>query len=85
MARMTYDNPRFWYYLNGSNPSIHIVVKRGHVTLAGAGDTEVDRTLICPLVTYFDAFSVTNELRLHTEVTTDIEGAWYPFCPTFVG
>ena len=51
MARMTYDNPRFWYYLNGSNPSIHIVVKRGHVTLAGTGDTEGDRTLICPLVT----------------------------------
>jgi len=73
IARVIYNNPHFWSYLNRNNPSIHIVVKRGHVTLTGVVDTEIDRTLAGTLATQFDAFSVTNELRLHTEVAADIE------------
>ena len=73
IARVIYDNPHFWHYLNRNNPTIHIVVKRGHVTLTGVVDTEIDRTLAGTLATQFDAFSVTNELRLRTEVAADIE------------
>ena len=73
IARVLYTNPHFWHYLNRNNPSIHIVVKRGHVTLTGMVDTEIDRTLAGSLATQFDAFSVTNELRLRTEVAADIE------------
>ena len=73
IARVIYGNPHFWHYLSRNNPSIHIVVKRGHVTLTGVVDTEIDRTLAGSLATQFDAFSVTNELRLHTEVKADIE------------
>ena len=73
VARMIYSNPHFEHYVYRSNPSIHIVVKRGHVTLTGVVDTEIDRTLAGSLATQFDAFSVTNELRLRTEVAADIE------------
>tara|TARA_B100001167_G_scaffold175477_1_gene128703 strand:- start:747 stop:1319 length:573 start_codon:yes stop_codon:yes gene_type:complete len=73
IATVIYDNSHFWHYLNRNNPSIHIVVKRGHVTLTGVVDTEIDRTLAGSLATQFDAFSVTNELRLRTEVAADIE------------
>ncbi len=73
VARVIYDNPHFWHYLNRNNPSIHIVVKRGRVTLTGVVDTEIDRTLAGSLATQFDAFSVTNELQLRAEVNADIE------------
>ena len=73
IARVIYGNPHFWHYLKRNNPSIHIVVNRGHVTLTGVVDTEIDRTLAGTLATQFDAFSVTNKLRLPDEVTADIE------------
>ena len=73
VARVIYSNPNFWHYFSRNNPSIHIVVKRGHVTLTGVVDTEVDRTLAGSLATQFDAFSVTNNLRLRSEVAADIE------------
>ena len=73
IARVIYDSPHFWHYLKRNNPSIHIVVNRGHVTLTGVVDTEIDRTLAGTLATQFDAFSVTNKLRLPDEVTADID------------
>ena len=73
VARAIYSNPNFWRYFHRSNPSVHIVVKRGHVNLTGVVDTEIDRTLAGSLATQFDAFSVTNELRLRAEVAADIE------------
>ena len=73
VARVIYSNPNFWHYFSRNNPSIHIVVKRGHVTLTGVVDTEIDRTLAGSLATQFDAFSVTNNLRLRSEVAADIE------------
>lgn len=73
VARVIYSNSNFWHYFSRNNPSIHIVVKRGHVTLTGVVDTEIDRTLAGSLATQFDAFSVTNNLRLRTEVAADIE------------
>ena len=73
IARVIYSNPNFWRYFHRSNPSVHIVVKRGDVNLTGVVDTEIDRTLAGSLATQFDAFSVSNELRLRAEVAADIE------------
>ena len=45
IARAIYENPNFWHYAARANPSIHIVVERGHVTLTGVVDSETDRQL----------------------------------------
>ena len=72
-ARAIYGNPHFWRYAVGANPPIHIVVERGHVTLTGVVANETDRQLARSLAGQFNAFSVTNELRLPHEVTTELE------------
>ena len=73
IARTIYGNPHFWRYAIGANPPIHIVVERGHVTLTGVVATETDRQLARALAGRFNAFSVTNELRLPHEVTAELE------------
>ena len=73
VARAIYGNPNFWHYAASGNPSIHIVVNRGHVTLTGVVDSETDRRLARSLAGQFNAFSVTNELRLPHEVTAELE------------
>ena len=73
IARAIYGNPNFWHYATTSNPSIHIVVNRGHVTLTGVVDSEMDRQLARALAGQSSAFSVTNELRLPHEVTAELE------------
>ena len=73
IARAIYGNPNFWLYGASANPSIHIVVNRGHVTLTGVVDSETDRQLARALAGQFNAFSVTNELRLPHEVTAELE------------
>ena len=73
VARAIYGNPNFWSYATSANPSIHIVVNRGHVTLTGVVDNEMDRQLARALAGQFNAFSVTNELRLPEEVTAELE------------
>lgn len=73
VARAIYGSSTFWHYIARNNPSIHIVVDRGHVTLTGVVDSETDRRLAGVLATQFSAFSVTNELRLPHEVTAELE------------
>ena len=73
VARAIYGNSTFWHYAARVNPSIHIVVDHGHVTLTGVVDSEVDRHFARVLATQFGAFSVTNELRLPHEVTAELE------------
>ena len=73
IARAIYGNPNFWHYATSGNPSIHIVVERGHVTLTGVVDSETDRQLARALAGQFNAFSVTNRLRLPHEVTMELE------------
>ncbi len=73
VARAIYTNPQFWGDAARLNPPIHIVVNRGHVTLTGVVQSEVDRVLARSLAGQFDAFSVTNELRLPEEVTAELE------------
>lgn len=55
-------------YLRGVNPSLHIVVDRGHVTLEGVVNGKGDRDLAYLAARrVFGAFSVTNNLRLDGE------------------
>lgn len=56
-------------YLRGVNPSLHIVVNRGHVTLEGVVSGSGDRTLAYHAANRVPGvFSVTNNLRVEGEV-----------------
>lgn len=55
-------------YLMGTNPSIHIVVNRGHVTLTGVVSNRADRQLAYFAASrVFGSFSVTNDLQVEGE------------------
>ena len=68
VARAIYGNPSFWNYAAMSNPPIHIIVENGRVTLTGVVDSNVDRMLARSLATGLGELSVTNELRIDSEV-----------------
>jgi hyperosmotically inducible protein len=73
IARTIYSNPNFWNYAIGPNPSIHIIVEHGHVTLTGVVNSNVDRMLARSLVTQFGVMSVKNELKTDAEMREAIE------------
>ena len=73
IARAIYGNPHFWRYAARANPPIHILVERGHVTLTGVVQSETERQLARSIAGQFNAFSVTNELRLPHEATAELE------------
>lgn len=55
-------------YLRGTNPSLHIVVNRGHVTLEGVVSGSNDRTLAYHAANRVPGvFSVRNNLRVESE------------------
>jgi hyperosmotically inducible periplasmic protein len=55
-------------YLRGVNPSLHIVVNRGHVTLEGVVSGSGDRTLAYHAASRVPGvFSVRNNLRVESE------------------
>jgi hyperosmotically inducible periplasmic protein len=68
IARAIYGNTNFWHYAAMANPPIHIIVERGHVTLTGVVNTNVERMLARSLATTFGAFSVKNELKTDAEM-----------------
>lgn len=73
IARAIYGNPSFWQYASMAYPPIHIVVERGHVTLTGVVNHEVERVLARSLATSLGAFSVTNELKTDAEMAAAME------------
>ena len=73
IARAIYGNPAFWHYANMAQPPIHIVVKNGHVTLAGVVNSNVERALARSLATGLGAFDVTNTLKTDDEMKTELE------------
>jgi hyperosmotically inducible protein len=73
IARAIYGNAAFWHYAAMANPPIHIVVDRGHVTLTGTVQNNVERMLARSLATTFGAFSVKNELKTDAEVRDSLE------------
>ena len=70
VARAIYSNPSFWNYAAMVSPPIHIIVDRGHVTLTGVVNSEVDRSLARSLAIGHGEFSVRNELRTDAEATS---------------
>jgi hypothetical protein len=56
------------------DPPIHIVVDRGHVTLTGVVNSEVDRMIARSLASQFLAFSVKSEIKTTAEARQGFEG-----------
>ena len=73
IARSIYGNSSFWNYAAMVNPPIHVVVERGHVTLEGVVNNNVERMLARSLASHSGAFSVTNKLKTDAEVTAELE------------
>jgi hyperosmotically inducible protein len=73
IARSIYGNQSFWNYAIMPNPSIHIIVENGRVTLTGVVNTDVDRVLARSLATQFGALSVTNDLKTDAEMREALE------------
>jgi hyperosmotically inducible periplasmic protein len=71
IARAIYGNSAFWQYGAMANPPIHIIVERGHVTLAGVVNSNVDRMLARSLAVGFGELSVTNDLRTDAEMRSN--------------
>jgi osmotically-inducible protein OsmY len=63
--RAIYSYPSLQRYGMGTNPSIHILVNNGHVTLEGVVDNQTDKNLIGIRANSVPGvFSVTNNLRV---------------------
>jgi hyperosmotically inducible protein len=73
ISRAIYGNSNFWRYAAMANPPIHIIVERGHVTLEGVVNNNVDRMLARSLASGFGSFSLTNELKTDAEVEAELE------------
>jgi hyperosmotically inducible periplasmic protein len=73
IARSIYGNSNFWRYASMVNPPIHIIVERGHVTLEGVVNSNVDRMLARSLASQFGVFSLKNELKTDEEAKAELE------------
>jgi hyperosmotically inducible protein len=73
IARSIYGNSSFWNYAAMVNPPIHVIVERGHVTLEGVVNSNVERMLARSLASQHLAFSVTNNLKTDAEMRTELE------------
>lgn len=63
--RAVFRTGSLFRYSQGANPSIHIVVNRGHVTLEGVVSSEMDKRLAYIAANGVSGvFSVTNNLRI---------------------
>ena len=73
IARAIYGNSSFWNYAAMANPPIHVIVERGHVTLEGVVNNNVERMLARSLASQHLAFSVTNNLKTDAEMQRELE------------
>ncbi|MFA5910990.1 MAG: BON domain-containing protein [Vicinamibacterales bacterium] len=73
IARAIYSHSSFWNYAAMANPPIRVVVNRGHVTLEGVVNSNVERMLARSLASGFGAFEVKNELKTDAEVRAAME------------
>jgi hyperosmotically inducible periplasmic protein len=73
IARAIYSHSSFWNYAAMANPPIRIVVNRGHVSLEGVVQSNVERQLARSLASGFGAFDVKNELKTDAEVRESLE------------
>jgi hyperosmotically inducible protein len=73
LARAIYSNSSLGRYGVGPNPSIHIIVERGRVTLDGVVMNDMDRQIARTVVGSFSTFGIKNELKTDAEVRRDLE------------
>ena len=73
IARALYSNSGFLGYGSMVSPPIHIIVDRGHVTLEGVVNNNLDRTLARSLVSGFQVFSLKNGLKTIAEAKAELE------------
>jgi len=73
VARAIYGHSSFWNYAAMANPPIHIVVVRGHVTLTGVVNSNVERVLARSLAVGLGSFDVKNDLKTDAEVRESLE------------
>jgi hyperosmotically inducible protein len=67
--RTIFDTGGLYRYAMGANPSLHIVVNHGHLTLEGVVANELDRRLAYAAARSVPgAFTVTNNLRTDKEL-----------------
>jgi osmotically-inducible protein OsmY len=64
IAQAIYGHPAFWQDATMVNPPIHIVIERGHVTLTGCVNNQVERALAFALAQVDGVLSVKNQLRI---------------------
>jgi hyperosmotically inducible protein len=64
VARAIYSHPMFWVYAQMPVPPIHIIVEHGRITLTGAADSEVQRSLATSLAQVSGSFGVTNRIKV---------------------
>ena len=68
IARALYTDPALSMYGLGANPSIHVIVEYGRVTLDGVVNNEMDKAISNSVARACQAFGVTNELKTSDEV-----------------
>lgn len=73
VARSIYGNANFWNYGLGPNPSIHVIVENGRVTLTGVVNSDVDRMMANSIALRFNSFKVTNNLKTEAEIREELE------------
>lgn len=73
ISRAIYGHSLFWNYANMTNPPIRIVVNRGHVSLEGVVQSNVERMLARSLASGFNAFEIKNALKTDAEVREERE------------
>ena len=73
IARAIYSHSSFWNYAMMANPPIRVVVNRGHVSLEGVVNSNVERMLARSLASGFGAFEVKNLLKTDAEVREAME------------
>jgi hyperosmotically inducible periplasmic protein len=65
--RAIYGAPELQRYAMGVLPSIHIIVKNGHVTLVGTVDNEMDKNVAAIRAKSVpNVFSVDDQLQVHS-------------------
>lgn len=68
IANALYSHPALSMYANSVNPSIHVIVEGGRVTLEGVVNNEMDKTIARSVASSFLAFDVKNELKTSDEM-----------------
>lgn len=68
IARALYAHPVISAYGLGPNPSIHVIVEHGRVTLEGVVNNDMDRKIAESIARSSLAYSVVNDLKTPDEV-----------------